>query len=253
MLNVDAYLARLNVARPSATSTEMLRRLQRAHLRAIPFENLSIMRGEPIPLDEASLFDKIVTRRRGGFCYELNGLFAALLRALGYRVTLLSARVANDGGDFSPEFDHLALRVDLATPWLVDVGFGDAFLEPLPLVAGEVVRQGRKVFRVDAPGPDWILHEGANEATLVPVYRFEMRPRELSEFEARCAYHRTSPESHFHQGALCTRTTPNGRVTLSGYRLIETVDGRRSETAIADSEIPGVLARVFGIEPPPDR
>src|SRR5439155_12459989 len=101
-------------------------------LRAVPFENLSIHLGEPIVLDEAELLDKLVRRRRGGFCYELNGAFAALLAALGFEVTLLAARVYG-GGVLSPPFDHLALPVDAPGPWLVDVGFGRHSHYPLRL------------------------------------------------------------------------------------------------------------------------
>ena len=85
--------------------------MHRAHLLAVPFENLDIHLGRPISLDQDALFGKIVTRRRGGFCYELNGLFALLLRELGFEVTLLSAGVARADGGFGPEFDHLTLLV----------------------------------------------------------------------------------------------------------------------------------------------
>ena len=113
-----------------------LRQLQLAHLMAVPFENLDIHLGRAIVLDQAAFFEKVVRRRRGGFCYELNGLFAVLLRALGFGVTLLSARVAREDDSFSPEFCHLTLLVDLpggGPRRLADVGFGDCFREPLSL------------------------------------------------------------------------------------------------------------------------
>src|SRR6266436_9958960 len=104
-MDIRAYLQRLSYTGAIAPSAETLRLLQLAHLRAVPFENLSIHSGEPVVLDDRALFEKIVGRRRGGFCYELNGLFAALLRALGFQVTTLSAGVAHAGGGFGPEFD----------------------------------------------------------------------------------------------------------------------------------------------------
>jgi N-hydroxyarylamine O-acetyltransferase len=115
-----------------------LQALHRAHMLAVPFEDLSIHIGQPIILQEDALFDKIVRRRRGGFCYELNGLFAALLRHLGYRVTLLSAGVARSAGGFGPEFDHLTLLVHqlAGADWLADVGFGDSFVQPRALRKG---------------------------------------------------------------------------------------------------------------------
>jgi len=118
---------------PLDLSPATLNALHLAHLYAVPFENLDIHLRRQLSLDQAALFDKVVTRRRGGFCYELNGLFCALLRELGFRVTMLSAEVARQSGGFSPAFDHLALLVDLDEPWLADVGFGNGFRLPLRL------------------------------------------------------------------------------------------------------------------------
>src|SRR5258706_8881452 len=110
-MDITAYLNRIAHRGPIEPTGETLRALHLAHLLAVPFENLDIGLGRPIVLDQAALFDKIVVRRRGGFCYELNGLFAALLRALGFEVTMLSAGVGRAGGGFGPEFDHLTLLV----------------------------------------------------------------------------------------------------------------------------------------------
>src|SRR5213080_2780696 len=132
---VDAYLKRIGYAGPLKPNSNLLRDLHRAHLFAVPFENLDIAFGREIICDEDAFLRKIIERHRRGFCYELNGAFAALLRALGFQVTLLSARVARSDGGEGPEFDHLTLRIDLEEPWLADVGFGDSFLEPLRLEA----------------------------------------------------------------------------------------------------------------------
>lgn len=132
----DAYLERIGAARPARADAAALRELQLRHLMAVPFENLSVHLGEDIVLEEEKLLDKIVTARRGGFCYELNGAFAALLRELGFRVTLLQARAFGDGGRLGIPYDHVALRVetdDGTGPWLADVGFGDHALHPLAL------------------------------------------------------------------------------------------------------------------------
>src|SRR5216683_1675556 len=130
-LNIKAYLDRINYHGSLAPTTATLRALQVAHLLTVPFENLSIHAAQPIVLEDDALFTKIVERRRGGFCYEANGLFAALLRMVGFDVAMLSAEVARAEGGFSQPFDHMTLVVKAEQRWLVDVGFGDSFLEPL--------------------------------------------------------------------------------------------------------------------------
>src|ERR1022692_1281757 len=146
MLYVSAYLERISYLGQVDPSAETLRGLHLAHMLAVPFENLDIHIGRPIVCDEDRFLHKIINERRGGFCYELNGAFSALLRALGFQVTLLSARVAGADGDTDgPDFDHLTLRVDLPgstnhgltaeVPWLADVGFGEGLLETLQMEA----------------------------------------------------------------------------------------------------------------------
>jgi N-hydroxyarylamine O-acetyltransferase len=251
MLNVSAYLHRINYAGPVVPTAETLREIHRGHLFTVPFENLDIHLGRKIVCDEDAFLHKIINERRGGFCYELNGAFAALLRALGFQVTMLSARVArSDGGD-SPEFDHLTLRVDLDEPWLVDVGFGDSFLEPLRLKANVEQRQiGRNyrvqevegVFRLEVMAADKWKRE----------YSFTLQPRQLSEFAAMCHYHQTSPESHFAHKPICSLSTPEGRITLSDRTLIETRNGVRQGRVLSDEdEWRAKLRELFGVTLPP--
>ena len=152
-MDVQAYLRRIRYTEPlipgvDRPGIDLLRALHRAHLFTVPFENLDIPLGRKIICDEARFLHKIVNEQRGGFCYELNGAFAALLRVLGFRVTLLSGRVARADGGYSPEFDHLTLRVDLEEPWLADVGFGECFLEPLRLEPGMEQPQNGRIYRL---------------------------------------------------------------------------------------------------------
>ena len=133
-MDIDLYLKRINYKGPLIPSIESLRKLQLSHLFYVPFENLSIHSNEPIILQYKLLYDKIVLKRRGGFCYELNGLFSYLLQQLGYEVEILSAGVAEVNNNFGPDFDHMCLMVSLEDIWLVDVGFGDSFREPLLLI-----------------------------------------------------------------------------------------------------------------------
>jgi N-hydroxyarylamine O-acetyltransferase len=242
----DAYLDRIGVTRPITLNIDGLRQLQYAHLMRVPFENLDIHLGRPIRLDVASFFEKIVIGRRGGFCYELNGLFACLLRSLGFQVNLLSARTANREGDFGPEFDHLALRVDLDQPYLADVGFGDAFLEPLRVVAGIEQNDPRKTFLLIQEGADWLIRERTPGGTWKPLYLFNLVPRGLEDFIEMCRYHQHSPESHFTQGTVCSIGTVAGRLTISGDRFIETREGHRTERLIQNElELRTLLAEHF--------
>jgi N-hydroxyarylamine O-acetyltransferase len=249
MMNIDTYLQRFHYTGSRTPTLETLRDLHRAHLLAVPFENLSIHLGESIILDETRLFDKVVNRRRGGFCYELNGLFAWLLRELGYNVTLLSAGVANGEGVFGPEFDHMTLMVTMdGTRWLADVGFGDSFREPLPLDA-EVVSPDPS-YRVAHDG-DILFLQGYDGTDWRSQYRFTLQPRAFPDYEAMCHYHQTSPESHFTQRRVCSLATPDGRVTLSEGRLIITRDGDREEQALPDeAAYIGALHSYFDITLP---
>ena len=250
---VAAYLQRIDYADAARPDYATLRALHLAHLQTIPFENLDVHLKRSIVLDVDSLFDKIVTRRRGGFCYELNGLFAWLLDSLGFDVTYLSARVAKEGGAFTAEFDHLVLRVrtpgDPSSAWLADVGFGDAFLEPLDLHdSGEQVQEGR-AYWLDTDGEQHTLWRRDTDGSAAPLYRFTMQPRYLIEFVPMCEYHQTSPRSIFTQRRACTLAIPAGRVTLRDSRLITTVDGQRNERPIRDeAEHTLLLWEYFGVD-----
>jgi N-hydroxyarylamine O-acetyltransferase len=303
--NIQAYLERIDYHGSLEPTAETLRALHVAHLLAVPFENLNIGMGWPIVLDQAALFEKIVMRRRGGFCYELNGLFAALLRALGFDVTLLSAGVARAGGGFGPEFDHLTLQVTTAKEprtgtrrvnreprtgtknkeqslpcpstssgtaepkgtknirttdksaicnlqsaiWLADVGFGDSFREPLRFNdVGEQWQAGH-AYRIAGDGERPILERSERDGVWEPQYRFTLQPRRHEDFAEMCHYHQTSPESSFTRRRVCTRATPDGRVTLSDMRLIVTRDGERQERQLVDeAEVRIVLREYFGVE-----
>src|ERR1700722_1853593 len=246
-VDVAAYLDRIGYRGPLNASIESLRGVHLAHLYAVPFENLDIILGRPVALGDAKLFDKIVTRRRGGFCYELNGMFGSLLRELGFRVTMLSAEVAREAGGFSPEFDHLALRVDLDEPWLADVGFGDGFRLPLNLNDDAEQDQDGSWYRITGEGEYRVLLRRDPDGW-TPQYRFTLRPRALEDFAERCRFHQTSPESHFTLGRICTLATPEGRVSLSGLRLIVTTGTERSERWLAgEAEYAAVLRQTFGV------
>jgi N-hydroxyarylamine O-acetyltransferase len=243
---LTAYLDRIGAGRPDIASAAALHALHRAHLVAVPFENLSIHLGEPVSLDDRDLFGKIVTRRRGGFCYELNGAFALLLGALGFDVRLLAARVFGQGR-FGPPFDHLALLVHTADgdgPWLADVGFGSHSHYPL-----RFAERGPQ----DDPGGSFRLADTADGDVDVgkdgqPQYRIERRERSLADFGPTCWWQQTWPDSHFTRSTVCSRVTTDGRVSISGRTLIMTTNGNRAERELpTDAAVLAAYRDHFGI------
>jgi N-hydroxyarylamine O-acetyltransferase len=249
MIDTAAYLQRIHYIGRLEPTAETLHALQQAHLLAVPFENLDIHLGRPIILDHGLLFDKIVRQRRGGFCYELNGLFAALLQQLGFHVTLLSARVTTADGGFGPEYDHLVLLVQLEERWLVDVGFGDSFHRPLRLDERGEQSDGRRSYRLDFDGTNYTLHQHDGLTTWEPQHIFTDRPRRFAEFDDMCHYHQTSPDSPFPRKRLCTQATPAGRITVSNQRLIISYNGTRREEELPDAAaFTAALQQYFGID-----
>ncbi|MCB2406857.1 arylamine N-acetyltransferase family protein [Hymenobacter lucidus] len=249
MMNTPAYLERIGAeASDTHPSLAALTRLQQAHLLAVPFENLDIHRSREITF--AGRFAKVVTQRRGGFCYELNSLFAELLRALGYRVKLVAARVYSSSTQtYGPEFDHLALIVALGKEeYLVDVGFGEFTLHPLRLLPGLEQPDPRGRFRIEQLADQDLVVQKLTGETWTPEYRFSLTARELTEFEPMCRYHQTSPESHFTRKSLCSLLTPAGRITLTGHTLKITDHGSITEQTLPDEPAyHAALARYFGI------
>ncbi|WP_055620906.1 arylamine N-acetyltransferase [Streptomyces sp. JHA19] len=257
-VEIDAYLSRLGAERPARPTADALRELHLRHLRTVPFENLSIHLGEEIVLEEKRLVDKVVGAGRGGFCYELNGAFGALLGALGFEVTLLAARVHGNEGRLGIPYDHMALEVRTADggAWLADVGFGAHSHHPLALGTGEEQVDPAGVFRIVEAGPDAAGVRGGREADLDvvmdgrPEYRLERRPRVLADFVSGAWWHSTSPASHFTQSLVCSRVSgEGGRITLSGRTFKETAaDGTRTERELGtDEEVLGVYRDRFGI------
>lgn len=249
MMDVSSYLKRINYTGPRDVSVETLHELHIRHLLSVPFENLDIHSGRQIVLDDEKVVRKIVDERRGGFCYELNGAFYALLRALGFEVAMLSAGVAREEGGFDPPFDHMALLVQLEERWLVDVGFGDSFREPLLLdERNEQVQDGGDAYRLIEDDEHLILERRESDLWK-PQYRFTLEPYRYSDFVDMCHYHQTSPESPFTKRRTCTLATSEGRITVTGYRLITTIKGSKTERELGGEDAwLSALRDYFGIE-----
>lgn len=254
-VDVDRYLDRIGAARPGARSAESLCELHRAHMLRVPFESYDCALGRPVVTDPEANYRKIVERRRGGFCFELNGLFARLLDELGFPVTILSARpfIVGREAEAEPEFAHMTLLVEAdGVRWLADVGYGDSFIEPLRLdVTGDQVRELGRAYRVTpgSPGERWRLVQvfGGEHAE---GYLFSLESRRLADFDGMCRFYSTSSDSPFVTSPICSLATEAGRVTVVGRRrLIEHVLGIRTERELADEvEERAVLAERFGVD-----
>jgi N-hydroxyarylamine O-acetyltransferase len=254
-MNARDYLTRISYAGRTEPTLEVLAGLQEAHLLSVPFENLDIHTGTPIRLDVPRLYHKIVEMRRGGFCYELNGLFHWLLTELGFQTRLLMGRVFDKArGTYGQEFDHLLCMTNLdGRDWLVDVGYGDFSMRPLAFTLNRPLADanGKFLFEGDTDGYYRVSRFSEEEKRYLPEYRFSLKERKLSDFTAMCEYHQTSPLSSFTQSKVCSIATATGRITLTDSRLIITESGTRSETRISgQQEFNDALARRFNIHWP---
>ena len=215
----------------------------------VPFENPDIHWKRPIVLDTNRFYKKIVTIRRGGFCYELNGLFETLLRSMGFETRLVSARPYSKQSGFGPEFDHAAIIVSLGdTECLVDVGFGDFAAGPLKIVFDEEQTDQEGTFRIRKVEEGLLVVEKKNEDQWTPAYLFGLQGRGLAEFSEMCDFQQYSPDSHFTKGKICSVLTANGRKTLTDGSYIVTTNGSRVETPVtSEAEFNEILSREFGI------
>ncbi|MDC8003528.1 arylamine N-acetyltransferase [Aureisphaera galaxeae] len=226
-MNIENYVKRFNYEGDIAPTLDVLTHLQETHLLNVPFENLDIHYKTPILLDLDRIYRKIVERRRGGFCYELNGLFYRLLRAIGFEAKMISARVYSDKKeDFGAEYDHLAIIVTIdEIEYLVDVGFGEFAFRPLKFEMNKVQSDSRGDFIFENHENGYIKVSKITGETKSAEYIFTKQERSFQEFGGMCHYQQTSPDSHFTQKKLITRPTPKGRITLSGTILKITEDG----------------------------
>ena len=251
-MNIQDYLERIGYDKPVRPDAETLIGLHRANMLTIPFENLDIHAGKPIHLAELALWEKIVLHRRGGFCYELNGLFAWLLKQIGFMVTYLNGRVYNEAGARGRDFDHLTLLVKVpgkSGRWLTDVGFGDSFVEPLRLDFSGQQAQGLRAFRLDKveDGIDFWMRNF--DGTWKHQYFFDLQSRNFpSAYEESCLYHQTSPKSSFTHEPIISRATLEGRISLDRKKLtITTHENREQRLVNGEARYREFLKVYFGV------
>jgi N-hydroxyarylamine O-acetyltransferase len=245
-MKLEKYLQRIHYTGPRTATEETLRQLHRAHLLAIPYENLDIHLGRRLTLDTAHVYTKIIEQGRGGWCYEMNALFAWALRELGFDVTLLGSSVGKPAQGAGGDHEHLILQVQLAQPWLVDVGFGNGILEPLPLLPGHY-RQGFLDFRLEEADANWFFHNHVHGGE---GYGFTLLPRQLPEFATCCHELQTSPDSGFVKTTVCHRFTTNGFVSLRGLICKHyTATGVTAEEITTPARYRQVLQETFTLAP----
>ncbi len=248
-MELESYLERIGFNDSKmAPNLENLRAIQLAHLLHVPFENLDIHWGNEITLDVGRFYRKIVKKRRGGFCYELNGLFNELLNNLGYKTKIISARVANADGDYGDEYDHLAIvSVVNEEQYLVDAGFGDFSAEPLKIWPGIEQKDSNGIFRINETGGFLEVAKKAEDGWK-KQYKFKNMERDLSEFAGMCVYNQTSPNSHFTHGKLCSLMLEAGRKTLTDNKFIVTANGEKREFEVnSEQKFAMILLDEFGI------
>ena len=247
-MDLRAYLDRIGYSGPPQPTLPVLRELHRHHMLAIPFENLDIPLKREIRLELPRIFTKMVRRRRGGFCYEHNGLFAWALREIGFDLDMLSGRVARGDGGYGAEFDHMLLLVRVeGERWIADVGFGDSFIEPLRLETTEPQFDRGLEYQIVREKDDCLLLR-REDGRLERKYLFNLVPHQFSDYAGMCVYHQTSPHSTFTYRRVCSKATPTGRITLTGTALVITEAGKRSETEVtSDEQFERYLRVYFGI------
>jgi len=245
-LDQDAYLSRIAYKGDLTPTAETLRRLHRAHAAAIPFENLDIVLGRGVSLETDAMQEKLLRHERGGYCFEHNLLFAALLERLGYRVRRLAARV--QPGKPGPR-THMLLIVEAdGTKWLADVGFGAALLEPVRFGDDAVSHQGGWTYGLQR-GEDgvWLLRSSTSDGWS-DLYGFTLEPQRPIDYVVHNHYTATHPDSPFVGQVVAITTTPEVRNTLRGRELtITRPDGFTESRDLAESEFASILQRMFGI------
>jgi N-hydroxyarylamine O-acetyltransferase len=233
-MNLEAYLKRIDLhGAPLRATLATLNAVQRAHLKAIPYENLDIHLGRELPLGGARAFEKIVVNGRGGWCYEMNALLGWALTEIGFEVQLLSSGVLSSTQN-SSEGDHLVLLVRLGDgDYLADAGFGDGAIEPLPLREG-TYKRGFLEYSMERDSETWIMRNHAGSNTV--GFAFTLQPRALDDFAERCTRLQTSPESGFVRTTVCQRITDTALYTVRGAILTTLTAHKKTESTLENAE-----------------
>lgn len=248
--SVEKYLKRIKFNKTPKPDLDTLKELHQAHILNIPFDNLDIHLKKEISTDSGRLFDKIVNNRRGGFCYELNGLFNELLVSLGFETMIVSARVFSTSERYGEEFDHLCIIVSIENEkWLADVGFGEFIIFPLKFELNIEQHDINGTFRIEKFDENYFVIQKMDGNNWSNLYLYSEKPRDISEFAGMCSYHQNSPDSHFTKQRVCSIATETGRITLTDKVLKIRNGDSTSESEVTDEEhFDSILKNYFDIE-----
>lgn len=251
-MRLDDYFARIAYSGSSRPTTEVLTRLLEAHVLHVPFENLDVQLGRPISTDPAAAYDKIVTRRRGGWCYEQNGLFGWALSEIGFGVTRVAAAVLRDERGAAANSSHLCLLVDSADhsdPWLVDVGFGGSMLTPIELRAATHRQAPFRIGLRRTSDGYWRFWEDLGDGEF--SYDFVPESADEPALATKCADLQTRPDSGFVQNLVAQIRSPTAHTTLRGKVLRRASDdGIETRNIGSPGELVTVLRDTFTLYVP---
>jgi len=246
-MQLSSYLQRIGFSGDPRPDLATLRRVHRAHLEAIAYENLDVQLGRRVGFDLDAIFSKLVTARRGGWCYEMNGLLAWALEEMGFEVMRLAGAVLRDRSGDETIGSHLALCVHLDAPYLADVGFGDGIVEPARIMAGEF-HQDEFAFHFERLDPAWWRfhnqpHGGAAS------FDFQLSEARADVLARRCEWLQTSPESGFVRTSVCQRYVDGELRVLRGC-VLKIIHGTHIERHIVDSlpDYRALMQSMFAIE-----
>jgi N-hydroxyarylamine O-acetyltransferase len=249
-MRVENYLKRIGLDASIKPDLDSLRALHRAHLMSISYENLDVQLGRPVTIDIPAVYEKIVENGRGGWCYEMNGIFGWALHELGFRVTRATGAVMREVMGDASAGNHLVLKVELDEGvYLADVGFGDGPLEPLAVTPGKFAANGFDfdVMRVDDAW--WRLRNHPQGGA--PSFDFNLAPADETLFATKCNWLQTAPDSIFVQNALCMRHTRSGISILRGRVLRSVTPEASSEHVIKSAgDFQSVIESVFALNLP---
>ncbi len=247
-MDLAAYLDRIGFEGAPRADLDTLTRLHRGHVENIPYENLDVQFGREVSRDPEAIFDKLVTRRRGGWCYEMNGLLSWALREIGFDVMHMAGGVMRAAVGDDQVGNHLVLHVRLDRPYIADVGFGDGLIEPAPIDVGPL-RQKFLAFALEDLGEDWWRFHNDPRGGAAS-FDFRVRPADEALLDGKCAWLQTAPVSPFVQNAVVQRHLPGGFAVMRG-RVLKTMEPEVKTREIESArDYVATLERVFGLALP---